>query len=102
MKTSVEVTVRKSNDRRHPRAVRAAKERIQRHADNTAIAVVSSAWLTFRINLPLSRLITDAPDRQHNFRSFWIAFDLGPQPLHMDINEPGVRGVPVSPHLLEQ
>ena len=33
---------------------------------------------------------------------FRVAFDLGAQALHVDVNEPGVRRVPVTPDLLEQ
>src|SRR3954454_14524319 len=47
-------------------------------------------------------LVADPPHRQHDLRLLRVALDLGPQPLHVDVNQPGVGGVPVAPDLLEQ
>src|SRR3954470_7878008 len=48
------------------------------------------------------RLVPDAADGQHDLRTLRIPLDLGPQPLDVDVDQPGVRGVPIAPHLLQQ
>src|SRR5580698_11602285 len=56
------------------------------------------------IDLDLSRprLVADAANGDDNLGMLRVLLDLGPEPLHMDIDQPGVGGVPVTPHLLQQ
>src|SRR5580693_334990 len=49
-----------------------------------------------------TRLISNAPNGHHDFRSLRILLDLGPQSLDVDVDQPGVGRVPVAPDLLEQ
>src|SRR4051794_4944272 len=46
--------------------------------------------------------VTDAAHRHHNLRMLWVGLDLRAESLHMHVNEPGVRGVPVTPYGFEQ
>ena len=47
-------------------------------------------------------LVTDATHGHDDLRPLRVLFDLGPQPLDMHVDQPGVGGVPVTPDLLEQ
>src|SRR4051794_40671748 len=47
-------------------------------------------------------LVPDTAHRQDDLGLLRVALDLRPQPLHVDVDQPGVGGVPVAPHLLEQ
>src|SRR3954453_7184781 len=47
-------------------------------------------------------LVTHTTDGHHDLGPLRVLLDLGAQPLHMHIDEPGVGGVPVAPHLLEE
>src|SRR4051812_28094473 len=47
-------------------------------------------------------LVAHPADRQHDLGLLRIALDLGAQPLHVDVDQPGVGRVPVAPHLLEE
>src|SRR5215469_17903862 len=49
-----------------------------------------------------TRLVSDAADRHHDLRTLRVLLDLGSQPLHVNVDEPGVCRVPVAPYLLEQ
>src|SRR5690349_4872895 len=46
--------------------------------------------------------VADTTNRQYNFRGFRITFNLGPQSLDMDIDQPGVSRVAVAPDLLKK
>src|SRR5919205_4058572 len=46
--------------------------------------------------------VADTTNRQYNFRGFRITFNLGPQSLDMDIDQPGVSRVAVTPDLLQE
>src|SRR4051812_118098 len=47
-------------------------------------------------------LVADAADGQHDLRLLGVALDLGPQALDVHVDQPGVRGVPIAPDLLQQ
>ena len=47
-------------------------------------------------------LVADAADGQHDLGVLRVGLDLGAQPLHVDVDQPGVGGVAVAPDLLEQ
>jgi hypothetical protein len=47
-------------------------------------------------------LVADTAYRHHDFRVLRISFDLGTKPLHVHVDQSGVGGMAVSPHLLEQ
>src|SRR4051812_40278944 len=47
-------------------------------------------------------LVTDAAHGEHDLGLLGVALDLGAQPLDVHVDQSGVRGVPVAPHLLEQ
>src|SRR5918912_993821 len=47
-------------------------------------------------------LVADAADRHDDVGPLRVTLDLGPQALHVDVDEPGVGRVPVPPDLLEQ
>src|SRR3954463_4143431 len=49
-----------------------------------------------------SGLVADTANGHDDLRTLGVALDLGPQTLHMDIDEPGVRRVPVSPDLFPE
>src|SRR5450755_2138812 len=49
-----------------------------------------------------SRLIAHTANRHDDLRPLRVLLDLGPKALDVDVDQPGVRGVPVSPDLLEQ
>src|SRR5215469_6929154 len=49
-----------------------------------------------------SRLVAHAADRDDDLRVLRVLLDLGPEPLHVHVHQPRVRGVPVAPDLLEQ
>src|SRR6478736_3653526 len=57
---------------------------------------------TRRRSRRLARLVADAAHRHHDLRVLGVALDLRPQPLHVHVDQPGVGGVPVAPHLLQQ
>src|SRR6478735_5003747 len=46
--------------------------------------------------------VADTTHRQYNFRGLRVLFDLGPQALDMDVDQAGIGGVAVAPHLLQQ
>src|SRR5664279_5923866 len=47
-------------------------------------------------------LVPDPSYGQYQLRSLGVLLDLGPQPLDVDVDEPGVGSMPVAPDLLEQ
>src|SRR5450759_3393674 len=47
-------------------------------------------------------LVPDPSYGQYQLRSLGVLLDLGPQPLNVDVDEPGVGSMPVAPDLLEQ
>src|SRR5436305_1636009 len=47
-------------------------------------------------------LVADPPHGHDERRMLGFLLDLGAQPLDVDVDQPGVRGVPVTPDLLEQ
>src|SRR3954451_22856690 len=47
-------------------------------------------------------LVADAAHGQHDLGLLRVALDLRPQPLDVHVDQPGVGGVSVAPHLLEQ
>jgi RNA polymerase sigma factor (sigma-70 family) len=47
-------------------------------------------------------LVSDTPHGQHDLRMLGILLDLRPQPLDMDVDQPGVGSVLVTPHLTQQ
>src|SRR5437763_5325015 len=61
------------------------------------------AAVTFN-NLDLSRacLVADTADRHDDLGMLGVLLDLRAQPLYVHVDQPGVRGVPVTPDLLEQ
>ena len=51
---------------------------------------------------PSARLVADTADGHHDLGVLRVVLDLGPQPLDVHVDQPGVGGVPVAPDLLEQ
>src|SRR5260370_13567317 len=49
-----------------------------------------------------TRLVADTADRHDDLAVLGVLLDLRAQPLHVHVDQPGVRGVPVTPDLLEQ
>ena len=49
-----------------------------------------------------ARLVADAADGHDDLGSLRVLLDLGAQPLHVHVDQPGVGGVPVAPDLLQQ
>ena len=49
-----------------------------------------------------ARLVADAAHGHDDLGVLRVVLDLGAQPLHVDVDQPGVAGVPVAPDLLEQ
>ena len=49
-----------------------------------------------------ARLVADTAHRHHDLGVLGVLLDLRAQPLHVHVDQPGVRGVPVAPDLLEQ
>src|SRR5215472_3480026 len=49
-----------------------------------------------------SRLVPNAADRDDDLGVLRVLFDLGPEPLHVHVHQPGVRCVPVAPDLLQE
>src|ERR1700750_3281229 len=61
------------------------------------------AAVTFN-NLDSARacLVADTADRHDDLGVLGVLLDLRAQPLHVHVAQPGVRGVPAAPDLLEQ
>jgi len=51
--------------------------------------------------LSRSRLVADATHGHHDLRMLGIPLDLGPEPLHVHVDKPGVSRMPVTPDLLK-
>src|SRR5215471_8542754 len=49
-----------------------------------------------------SRLVPNAADRYDDLGVLRVFFDLGPEPLHVHVHQPGVRCMPVAPDLLQE
>src|SRR5579859_2543511 len=48
------------------------------------------------------RLVAHPAHRDHDLRALGVFLDLGPEPLHVHVDQPGVRRVPVAPDLLKE
>src|ERR1700722_13345481 len=53
-------------------------------------------------DLARTRLVTDTAYRHDDLGMLRVLLDLGPQPLHVHVDQPGVGRMPVAPDLLEQ
>ena len=45
--------------------------------------------------------VSDPSNGHYDFRVLGILLPLGPQPLHVHVHQPRVRGIAVPPHLIE-
>src|SRR4051794_1753599 len=65
----------------------------------------TSQWVTGGVSLHMScgaGLVADTAHGHDDLRVLGVDLDLRPETLHMHVNEPGVRCVPVAPDRLEQ
>src|SRR5690606_11495078 len=99
--TAVMTTVRSCRDADHrrrtvrheaPAAVRTRDPRPELTASACSVAVTGPV-----VNSALARLVADAADGQDDLRLLRVLLDLGAQPLHVHVDEAGVRLVPVAP-----
>ena len=51
---------------------------------------------------PCAGTVPNPADCHDQLGTFRVVFDLGAQALHVDVDKPGVGGVTVAPHLLEE
>lgn len=51
---------------------------------------------------PCAGTVPNPADCHDQLGTLRVAFDLGAQALHVDVDEPGVGGMTVAPHLLEE
>src|SRR3954452_6821991 len=110
--TTVAATTRSWMERRHcPSTSRSRRRRgpgTRRPASGRAISVRDCAGPAtgpdVRATIRSARpgLVADTANSHDDLRTLGVALDLGPQTLHMDIDEPSVRRVPVSPDLFQQ
>src|SRR3954470_5122789 len=110
--TTVAATTRSWMERRHcpstSRSGRRSGPGTSRPASGRAISVRDCAGPAtgpdVRATIRSARpgLVADAANSHDDLRTLGVALDLGPQTLHMDIDEPGVRRVPVTPDLFQQ
>src|SRR5690242_15743288 len=49
-----------------------------------------------------SGLVADTANGHHDLRPLRVLLDLGAQPLDVDVDQSGVRRVPVAPHLFQE
>src|SRR3954454_13371215 len=110
--TTVAATTRSWMERRHCPSTSRSRRRsgpgTSRPASGRAISVRDCAGpatgpdVRATIRSARSGLVADTANGHDDLRTLGVALDLGPQTLHMDIDEPGVRRVPVSPDLFQQ
>src|SRR4030081_3423636 len=104
---SVDTVTRNCSECRHnsPSATERRRPYTTSRPVSFAVVCAKAPSRSFIVQSPPSRrppLIPDSANRQHHLRVFRVLLDLRPEPLHMDVHEPGVRGVAVAPDLLEE
>src|SRR5882757_6854788 len=109
--SSVTATTRNCRFRRHSRVAGCSGRRAQRTHERItgssprkgSASRLSSRSRSYDAHISAgSRLVPDSPDRHHDLRTLGVLLDLRAQPLHMDVDQPGVGGVPITPDLLQQ
>src|SRR3954471_20702186 len=96
----VTTTTRKPSEARHRCRTRG---RTERSAAPTRVARPAGPLRAERsVMSGGTGLVADAPGGHDDLRAFGVVLDLGAQPLHVDVDQPGVARVAVAPHLLEE
>src|SRR5690242_17529427 len=96
----VTTTTRNPSEARHRCSTRCHRPRSAeptREAGPPGLLVAARGLMSGR-----ARLVADAADRHDDLGALGIVLDLGAQPLDVDVDEAGVAGVAVAPHLLEE
>src|SRR5882757_648008 len=90
------MTTRTCNDRRHssPNTThrRPASAATRRAVRTTRLTTVATSFTSSRSCSRRAGLVTDAADGQDDLGVLRVALHLGPQALHVHVDQPGVRG----------
>src|SRR4051794_11859687 len=92
---------RTCSDPRHVRMPDRARRIVRARARRQALFTRTAAALRTSRRAH-ARLVADATHGPDDLGLLGVVLDLRAEPLHMDVDQPGVGGVPVPPDLLEQ